>query len=279
MAKEIATSAFASSMMQGLKRVRISEYDVELIRNYAEKECALKLDDSFFDLGDLYETSYSLPGFENSPQGTEDEKTKYELIRELTGEITDIGIIEDYPKTFNKVKLFPLAIRNKSVNPDKNLAITLDVHNCETVIPDKDLIADELKDVLEGAVCELGLVKGLFELCDNGDISDRRDREKYIPGWTVPRRGLNGLYTPDPDEDDYEEEIENYIESPVDGNDRAYRIEIPSLRPGEKSWLGIIAVEDNGQPVEISYTIKSDNTDGSIEGILEESKNPGQYDA
>ena len=270
LAEKISSSDFASSFLAALKRIKVSEEDKKKIRDYVDKHFRITLEDVFFDLGNLHEGMTSLPGYGKSSEGTEEEILKEELINKLLIDIIDVETIEAYPKTFDGIKLFPLAIRNKSVNHDKNLAVTLEVRNCDTVIPDKDLIADELKDCLEGAVCELGLIKALLELSDNGDISDRRGRGRYTPSWTEPQRGLSGFYTSNPNEDDYEEEIEHFIESPVEGNERAYRIEVPSLRPNEKSWLGIIAVEDNGELVEVSYRIQSENTDGSIEGTLTE---------
>ena len=69
------------------------------------------------------------------------------------------------------------------------------------------------------------------------------------------------------DMDDFIEVLSDYIASPSSNNILQFSIE--SLQANEMKWLSkVVLIKINSGNVKIKYSIKSDNTDGSVSGIV-----------
>ncbi len=265
---KISQTDYFKSLYQHFKLVNVEQSDRELIKAYVRKEFNEELDEQFFSLGNLHQNPFYVAGFTNFYEGSLEETKKYDALLQLVEEIIAEQSFIDFLTTFEDVRLYPLAICNKSKNPDQRLTVMMIVENGEVIVPTKDFIADSLKNKYEGKIHDLGFIRGLFELPETGDISDNTEREPVMPhvnGLGVDPYG--GYHSAESNEEDYEDELKEYILSPIKGS-KEYKINVSSLRPDEKSWLGIIALKDNGSMPVIRYRVWSENTDGSVEGVI-----------
>ena len=251
------------------KPVYIKDDDQIFIRDSIMTYFNMSIDDGFFSLGNLKLSGFKMPLLGEELIGSDDEKRKKEEIDELDFIFLKIQLLENYLCGFEGVALFPLTISNNSQKTDRNLtvAITVNCQNAEIVIPTKELFT-QYTTGLEGAVYEEGFITGLLTLPYTSDVSYKTTKKEDIPAPYIPI--LNPLgYTsePEPTEEDYEEELQRYIASPVDDNN-TFIFEISDLRPRENAYLGIVAVRqlDDKAAVELHYEIKSDYSDGSLEG-------------
>lgn len=59
------------------------------------------------------------------------------------------------------------------------------------------------------------------------------------------------------------------IASPVDGSDSDFKFSISSLRAKERKWIGpAILLRAKEEKFDISYTIKSKHSDGTLSGKI-----------
>ena len=74
-------------------------------------------------------------------------------------------------------------------------------------------------------------------------------------------------YGEDKDEEDYEAELEGVIAS--NGGNDFYEFDVSALRPNEIRWLGKgMLIKPCDGIIQLSYSIHSDHSDGSLQGIL-----------
>ncbi len=270
--REVIQKLIRSDYLKGLnppfKLKTMDPWDRELIEAYASKVLKIQLDEQFFSLGNMHENPFYIAGVSSPYEASPDEERKFRALNQLVDEIIADRILVMYIETFTDMVFYPLAICNKSKNADKHLTVSITVERGRVIIPSKDLISDELKNKYEGRIHDLGFIKGLFGLPETGDISDNTDHEIVMPRIKeVKGSPLGGFHLAGSDEDDYEDELKEYLLTPINGNE--YKVNVSSLRPDEKSWLGIIALYNDGMAPIVRYKIRSENTDGTIEGIIQ----------
>ena len=175
--------------------------------------------------------------------------------------------------------LFPLAIHNNSSISDEDITISVrvDTSAADIIIPSKKLLLDELcgdeeYTGLEGFVYDEGYVKLLMmpensEITYDTDISfDPSDAHKDL---MRNAKDIFGNYTYTPDADDYEDEIKKYIATPTGDKKDTFVFEVDSLRANEKKWVGpLIALKPKEDEIILTYSIKSQNSDGCIASTL-----------
>lgn len=233
---KLVNSDLFHDIQRGFKKVVLKEEDQSTIKEYLKDIYDIELDDEFFDLGNLYTTNIHLPEFDRELHGTEEEKQKKELLDKLYVLILESTTLDLWLKTFDSVKLFPLAIQNTSKNLDQNISVYICVKGGSAVIPDQNLITEDLKGA-EGCIAEEGYAKKIFTLPDTGDISDQTSKEMDIPRIKLPLMTSNGYQTPLKDEVDYAKQLQDVFSTPIRDDLSVYRFDLQSLRPGEKSWL------------------------------------------
>lgn len=241
-----------------------------LASKYLDEQEAF-FDEAFFNLGGLRIQKYALaPRYGKAEllrKGTEQEKEKYDRIQELSETLEQMECLELYLKTFDDVLLFPLAIENVSAKKDTNITITISVEGDYEglVFPDEGFIHPEVeKDRV--VIYQMGILQGLLTMPEDGDIQYERDMF-YNPEERFHGNVMPGVHSPIT-EKDYGYVIRNYIAAPLSGHE--YQFEIDSLRANERKWLdGMVAVRGVGAAgISMQYRIKSDQTDGNVEGIL-----------
>lgn len=175
--------------------------------------------------------------------------------------------------TFSGMIYIPLAIQNISGTDDQNIRVVVRVFNGEIVNPNKELICDGLSDV-RGHICrdedengEIGVIDELFALSEDGTIHIEEsvcDSSSFIIEPPVFANGM--LQYPGKDEQDYENELQEYIASPVVLE--YYEFNVDSLRPNECKWLsqGLLVKPNKG--FKIRYQIHSAYSSGDLSGEL-----------
>lgn len=229
--------------------------------------------DEFFDMGGLKRV---VQFFNNSQlSGTDDEKAKYEKLQRLSYNLVLLDVRTSYLKTFEGMFFVPLAIQNISSIQDTDISVLVKVEVGEIIEPDEKLIWEELEG-LQGHLCrddedekDIGIICELFGLIEDGIIHVENlpyDPSRYIPKAPIMTR--NGFSQPDKTEEDYKQELEEFIA--LTGGRGYYEFDVEILRPGECKWLccGML-VKPVYNEVKVHYQIRSKNSTGDLNGVLE----------
>lgn len=248
--------------------------DREYIEENIKKHFNFVLTDDFYYVGNLKECSSILPVDDYSLEGTDLEKEKFELLQQLESIFCKIELRELYLHTYDGLVIVPLAITNCSQKNDKRIAVSIKVLEGTPVNPTSSLIIPELEGV-EGIIYEYHLAKENLHLPENNKIKMDSSLmqsviEPYIPKIQPPVLNAFGyVSTPEYDADDYEEELEEFIQETNEGSTNEYSFTIGELRPKETVWLDkVILIKPVNEKIIIEYTIKSTNTTGDLNGTL-----------
>ena len=230
----------------------------------------IEIGDMFFDLGNLRRKKSMLPHRDYDYYGSMEEIEKYDKLTELSYLLTFYDLRQQYPNTFKDMLFIPIAIQNVSYISDNDIRIVAHIYGAELVRADKRLIADEIGD-LQGLLCEndqgLSTIRDLFKLPEDGMIHREivESSKKTLP--YVPRFDAFGQFVFEKDEEDYEQELDEYITFP--SGDNYYEFEINQLRPNECKWLDTgILIKPIEQKVSLNYQIHSAHSTGTIRGSL-----------
>lgn len=244
--------------------VKINEKTKKEIFDKVKFLFGIELDDEFFFAGNLKRKHDILRGYDYS--GGDLEKEKNDLFIDLENTLLKIEIFDEYIKTFDNISFIPLAITNVSseLDNDINIGIVVEGEDFELLEPTKELITENLIGS-EGTICEFEFIPTLFDLPE--DFNVKYDNIIEVPNLDIkPKIGIFDN-SPDYDEDDYENELKSYIATPISKN--SYIFKIGTLQPQETKWFGgILMLKIKKGNVKIKYTIRSNNSDGNLGGIL-----------
>lgn len=218
-----------------------------------------------FCFGDLKERrNYLEGGYEYD--GTDAEKRKHQDYLLLKRLLTEIKVLELFCKPFEGLSILPLAIKNISPNLDRNINITVTVEGdgFELIAPTQDLVNGALQGNA-GFVCDFGFILDAFAMeeppeikFDELELYDYYDDNPYINLW-------DGGTTFDID--DCVNMLCDYIATPIATN--VVEFKVSSLQANETKWLSkVILMKAGSGDIKLKYFIKSDNTDGSVSGII-----------
>jgi len=249
--------------------------DAEGDRERIKRWLGIDISENFFALGGLKKTVQMFSLQTPILTGTDDEKKKYDKLQILSYKLLTLDVRENYLKTFDGMCFIPLAIQNISSMQDTDIDILVNVEIGEIIEPDEHLIWSDYEG-LQGIICRddedkenTGIICELFSLTEDGVIhieDTPYDPSKFIP--KAPIITIHGISPPEKTEEDYKNELEDFIASA--GGNGYYEFNISYLRPGECRWLCcgmLIRPVDN--KVKISYQIRSKNSMGDLNGILE----------
>ena len=255
--------------------VQIREEEMNDIRENIKTYLGLNVDEKFFEFGSLKHKISIIPGDAGKYDGTDSEQKKYYNYVELGSIIAEIQMLEFYRKTFDGLLLFPLAAKNESSvsDSDIHISIQIDTSTAEIVYPTSELICKNLRGI-EGLVYEKGLVE--LVLAQNETVDIKNDRDDRF--WSIEDQqndiqamfcgGING--TPRYTSDDYAKELSRYVAEPEAGSYSDFSFYISSLHAKESKWLSrLIILKPLKDKIQIKYSIKSSNSDGSLGGNLE----------
>ncbi len=142
------------------------------------------------------------------------------------------------------------------------------------IIPDDKLIDEDVAE-MAGLVYERQFLEFLLKMPDTSDIVDGSDYELQNSAELGKQMEINTLtpfgYLPKPkyDLDDYVDEIQKYIATPIETSYNEFDFHNKKLRPNEKNWLGKgILLKPKASTVSMTYKITSEHSDGNLEGTL-----------
>ena len=269
--KPLVSNDFLSKFVNKPQSVKVNDKDRQSASKLIKKYLGVDVEPCIFNLGNL---TRKIVGQSEELIGTDEEQAKYYDIIELEYLLHHIQMLECYLETFSGLYLFPLAIRNISIIPDKDITVNLkvDMENAEIVIPGATLINSDMSG-LQGLVYEDDNLKKLLMMQNNADIQYGTDISYDIRDIQAQVRHINVFgqqHTPRYNEKDYEREIQKYIASPNEGSTSEVAYNIQSLRPKETNWLGAaILLKPMKDTVLISYSIISQRSNGELSGTLE----------
>jgi len=247
--------------------------DVEENKTQIKRWLNTDATDDFFNMGGLKQ----MMQFPSNPKfnGTDDERAKHDKLQALSYSLMLLDVRTNYLKTFEEMCFIPLAIQNISPMQDSDIRVVVNVEIGEIVEPHQHLIWEEYEG-LQGALCrdddekDVGIICELFGLNEDGFIHIEDVPSMFIP--KVPIFTTNGLSLPDKTEEDYKDELEEFIAST--GGRGYYEFDVTSLRPGECRWLccGMLIRPVDGK-VKVHYQIHSSNSTGDLNGRLETNVN------
>ena len=77
-------------------------------------------------------------------------------------------------------------------------------------------------------------------------------------------------HEPESSEEDYEEDLKEYVQDLDEETENSFSFSIGALRPGETLWLDrVILVKPVKKRIMINYSIKSKNTTGNLSGTID----------
>lgn len=258
-------------------KVCVKDEDRENIKILCKKYLGEEIseDSDIFNIGNL-KVCPTFGFFQgNEYVGTDVEKAKYDKLISLQHSLNQLMLLDWYVITFDGLMYVPLSIENTSsiYDEDIDIRIEIDPEKVTAILPSKELINSEMKG-LEGFIVEDKIIKDLFIMLESAEISyDDADSFLYDSSPSISinpinAAGING--NPQYDEDDYEAELCEYIAAPITDNPSQYKFSISSLRAKEKKWLRpALLLKPLSENFEIKYTIKSKNSDGTLDGIIQ----------
>lgn len=250
------------------------KFERSFIGEYIKKYLEIEVCDDFYDVGGLKECSFLASLGKTSFEGTEMEKAKYDLLLELESKLLSLEIREMYMHVFDGVAIIPLAIMNSSTKNDERIAINIKVIDGTPINPSLSFFNPDFEG-LEGFVYDEHLVQELLQLPENGLIKFDSSISRDTPDLNVSHfsppiiNGFGCISCPESNAEDYEDELNEYIQSVDEGTDDEYSFTIGALRPRETVWLDkVVLIRPSEGKISIEYSIKSNNTAGDLTGKL-----------
>ncbi len=265
----VLSKKFSQKMSKAHDVVIEKDFLAEKIKKYLD----IELSDDFYYLADLKETTPLFSYNSLVLEGSDDEKEKYNLICNLKHLLLILELRAMFKSLFDDVMIIPLAITNASTKLDERLSISIKVVQGTPVLPTSRFF-DPAYNGLEGHVYDEHLVKELLALPENSEIqhdySIPQDITPYTPHFEIPTLDAFGrLSTPVSNEDDYEEELQEFIQDADEGTEREFSFTIGALRPNETLWLDkVLLIKPVDGKIILEYSLKSNNTTGHIAGRL-----------
>lgn len=257
--------------------VNISDCEKKDIIRFSKEKLGYEIEneEDFFCVGNLKKkNSFNPFGPTYDLIGTDEEINKYNAICELGYMITELEVWEYYLDTFEGLIFLPLAVINNSTVADEDITVSIkiDREKAEIILPTRDLINTEI-DGLQSNIYEMDIMKKYLMMDQTSDIQYDTDISYSVEDIMLEQKrlgssaGING--TPLFDEKDYERELKKYIATPMEGAISEYIFKIKSLYALEKKWLGgAILLKPIADSFEITYSVKSHNSDGNLSGVL-----------
>lgn len=252
------------------KRSELSDDEKTRKKDAIRKYWSVSVEEDFFNVGNLSESNLltSLTG-QVDYNGLDIEKCKNRLIHELIGKILILKCIDRTMDILQNVHLVPLCIVNTSDVSDKDISVSLIVHNdgfrsfslANEVTGDGKIMLDAMADTLiEEEILEIALKIGA-----TSNIS--LEPEKWSPAapFVMPNPfGGRRIY----DFDDLVIEWEKFQAEVATNGIVTY--EFSTLRPGEAKWLSpYLMIVPTAESFSLEYTILSESSGSKKTGTVE----------
>ena len=244
----------------------------EHMEENVKKYIGITLNEDFYCLGELKECT-PLFTYGTTLDGTNEEKEKYSLICDLERILLKLELREMFINLFEDVVIVPLAVKNISTMSDERLSIKLKVVKGNIVSPSAQFFNPDYQG-LEGHIYDEHLVKEVLSLPESSDIqfdySTPQDISQYRPKMQIPTLNSFGQFVePASTANDYEEELQDYVQEIDDGTENEFTFGIGAIRPNETLWLDkVLLIKPIDKQIVIKYSIKSNKTTGLLAGTL-----------
>ena len=249
--------------------INIGDEEQEEVNNAVKELIGEELLATAFCFGNLKSNRNFLQGCANY-EGSDDETQKYEDYSLLKRILSEIIVLDRFCLPFKDMLVIPLAIKNvsKSLDTNINIVVTVEGDDFELIPPTMELIDKELGHN-NGFVCEYGFVIEMFSMKESHEIKyDEDDSESYDYQNDHTYANLWDGAT-SWDESDCLGVLSDYIATPTSCNVLEFKIH--SLQANETKWLDkVVLVKINSGKIKLTYSIKSDNTDGNFSAVIEQ---------
>lgn len=245
---------------------------IKLTEQYLGEDISMEND--FFNLGSLKRNFIMGLSPTYECEGSDKEIEKYTKIKDFEYNLHHLDLLDSYVTTFDDFLLIPLAIENISTVVDKEIDVFIQVNSqtSEVIIPSEELINPILEGI-EGIIVEEDLIKELLFMSESSsirydtDISNCLEDAEAMVRSQFSAAGINR--NPKFYSKDYKRELSKYIATPIEDSQSEFSFHISSLRAKEKKWLGpALLLKPLTESFEITYSIKSKHSDGSLNGKI-----------
>ncbi len=266
------------SKLSRLSLMVTNAHDVKIDKDYinanSKKYLGIDIEDSFYNVGNLQECSSIIPHTAPSLEGSDLEKKKFKLIEQLEGMFAKIELREVFRKLFDDVLIIPLSIKNASTKHDERISINIKISQGMPIRPTSKFFNPDYAG-LEGSVYDENLIKELLKLPESSLIKydssfSRETISPVVPRINMPTIDAFGYMSfPSSDFEDYEQELQEYVQDIDEDSANEFSFSIGALRPNETVWLDkVLLIKPMNGIITIDYSLKSNNTTGNISGSL-----------
>lgn len=200
-----------NSIIGTTKLVKFNDNWIKTINDFANKN-KINLDEDFWNLGNLqrYNFSFKIPfgNYSHSYKGTDEEKKRYSLIKDLYWNIQEYNEYNKYFEFIDSIVLVELMISNLGKSYDEDIDIKLLVPN-GCLIKHYDLPYPEINIIEE--LLDKNFIEKIFSIKESENVSRY---ENYQSSQQVFRK-VNNLYPifEKSISEEYEENKNNYKDS------------------------------------------------------------------
>ncbi|MDE7432615.1 MAG: hypothetical protein K2N34_11980, partial [Lachnospiraceae bacterium] len=252
------------------EKCELSEKEKISIMNGIKQYWDITIAPDFFYVGNLSKSTFTNPLTSQSDyNGTDNERQKNSLIHEFNEKIRILKTIDYFTKILDNVHLIPLCVTNSGDTPDKNISITISIHNhgfhlfsmCSEIVGENRKILDVLADIL----IDKNIVETTLKIMPTANIGMEPEISTSSVPFIMPNPfGGRKRYV----FDDLVFEWELYqAEENIEG---IITYEFSSLRPGETKWLSpYIIIIPEAETFSLEYTILSESSNNKQSGIID----------
>lgn len=252
------------------EKCELSEKEKISIMNGIKQYWDITVAPDFFYVGNLSKSTFTNPLTSQSDyNGTDNERQKNSLLHEFNEKIRILKTIDYFTKILDNVHLIPLCITNSGDTSDKNISITISIHNhgfhlfsmCSEIVGENRKILDVLADIL----IDKNIVETTLKIMPTANIGMEPEISTSSVPFIMPNPfGGRRRYV----FDDLVFEWELYqAEENIEG---IITYEFSSLRPGETKWLSpYIIIIPEAETFSLEYTILSESSNNKQSGIID----------
>lgn len=210
--------------------------------------------------------------------GSRQEKDKYRYIDEVESILFKLELTDTLINEMGKCSVFPLVVKNTSNISDKNIKIKVKVPKNVKLRLDGNLTS-KMNSLADIYCSNDEIIENIFKIEADSKVykdSNRQVKEIYFPKLsTLDAFGMSKYSV-----EDINSKLRGYIEQNVYYDDKQFNVlefEISELFSNEiKALENIILIESLDNGIKLEYEVRSENSDGTINGIININKHKEQ---
>lgn len=195
--------------------------------------------------------------------GTKTEKEKNELLTDFKYRLLQYEMILMFIEKIKKCCTLPIVIKNVGNVQDENITIKLFIDKSVEIFCGDDYPNDDYTPIYSEIIDEEdNFIENIFNF--NSDSIVKSENQKRNFNHFITDQSKSSI-------DKFYNELDMYIAKPQyeHENYNVIEFEVKGIRPSETIFLNkLVLLHSLNKDLEIKYTIISDKSDGSIEGVL-----------